>query len=138
MRHIAILHARYIDAILEGRKVVETRLSLTRCAPFGLVTPGDEILFKQSGGPFRACARVAGVMTFEDLRPSDVRALARRYGDLVGADDAYWEARIECRYATLMWLGDASPDVVTPKFARKAGARSAWYLLESKPRAAAA
>lgn len=130
MRHIAILHARYLDAILAGAKTIESRLSRARGLPFGIVAPGDTIYFKQSSGPVRAVARVSGVSSFEDLRPEDVLTLARRYREAVGAGEEYWESRRDCRYATLIWLADVRACDHAPGFARRAGARSAWFALD--------
>lgn len=132
MHHVAILHANYIEAILNGSKVVESRLSATKSAPFGRVAPGDTIHFKASGGPFSAIAHVSGIMTFEDLRPSDIRTLSRRYGRQVAAPAEYWEDRLESRYATFIWLSEVrASEVVPTNFAPTPGARAAWYVLET-------
>lgn len=137
MQHVAILHKQYLDAILDGSKTVESRLSATRSAPFGRVQPGDTIYFKETGGAFRATAVVAGVMSFEDLRPADVRTLARRYGPRIGADAAYWESREDAKYATFLTLRDVSAANAAPSgFVATPGARSAWYVLDRGKRAA--
>jgi hypothetical protein len=138
MQHVAILHRQYLDAILGGSKTVESRLSATKSAPFGRVQPGDMIHFKETGGQFRATAVVAGVMTFEDLRPADVRTLARRYGPQIGAEATYWESRQDARYATFITLRDVRPTDAAPAgFAVTPGARSAWYVLDRVKRASA-
>jgi hypothetical protein len=131
MHHVAILQGRYIDAILEGTKVVESRLSITRGAPFGRVQPGDFIHFKRTGGPFAALAHVSGVMTFEDLCPADVRTLSRRYGPQIGANAAYWHERKDAKYATFIWLTEVKPSHAVPSLYRPTpGARAAWYVLD--------
>lgn len=131
MHHVAILQPKYVRAILDGTKVVESRLSMTRCAPFGRVEPGDVIHFKETGGAFGAVATVAGVMTFEDLRPSDVRMLSRRYGTQVAAAAEYWEERADAKYATFVWLTDVRESHAVPAgFAPTPGARAAWYVLD--------
>lgn len=132
LEHVAILRPWYVDAILAGTKTIESRLSLSRGAPFGLVAPGHVIHFKDSGGPFRATASVCGVATFEDLRPADVRTLARRYNAQVGAPDDYWTSRLEARYATLIWLVDVRPCERAPHLHRKPGSRAAWFVLASR------
>lgn len=131
MHHVAILQPKYVASILDGTKLVESRLSATRSAPFGKVQPGDVIHFKGSGGPFGATATVAGVMTFENLRPADVRTLARRYARQVAAPAEYWEERSEAKFATFIWLTDVRPSHTVPAgFAPTPGARSAWYVLD--------
>jgi ASC-1-like (ASCH) protein len=131
MHHVAILHSEYVDAILSGEKTIESRLSVVRGAPFGKVEPGDVIHFKRSGGGFGAAAHVSGVMSFEDLRPADVRMLAKRYGAQVAAPESYWTERLESRFATFIMLSGVKASVAVPAgFAPTPGARSAWYVLE--------
>jgi hypothetical protein len=131
MHHVAILKAEYVAAILDGTKVVESRLSATRNAPFGRVKPGDTIHFKESGGAFGASALVAGVMTFEDLRPADIRTLSRRYGRQVAAPAEYWDQRSDAKYATFIWLTDVrESDTAPAAFVPTPGARAAWYVLD--------
>lgn len=130
MHHVAIVQAKYVRAILDGTKVVESRLSMTKSAPFGRVEPGDVIHFKETGGAFGAVATVAGVMTFEDLHASDVRLLSRRYGSQVAASAEYWEERRDAKYATFVWLADVRESHHVPAgFAPTPGARAAWYVL---------
>lgn len=129
MEHAAIMRSCYLDMILAGTKTIESRLSLTRGAPFGLVVPGDVVHFKDAGGEFRATARVCGVATFEDLRPADVRTLARRYRGAVGAPEEYWIERQHARYATLIWLSGVRACERAPLLRRKAGSRAAWFVL---------
>lgn len=103
--HLAVVLPRYVDSILAGRKTVEVRLSMTRCAPYGRIAPGDAVYFKERGGRIRASGIVARVDQFEDLTPSRVRELARMYAgpaDAVGAP--YWRAKRRARYATMIWL----------------------------------
>lgn len=106
--HLAILHKRYLDAILEGRKTIESRLSSTRRAPFGCVRAGDVVYFKESGGPVRALARVTRVRSTSDLTPERIDSLRREHGGAIGAGRAYWASKQTSRYATLVWLKGAA------------------------------
>jgi ASC-1-like (ASCH) protein len=106
MNHLAILHQRYLDAILAGEKTVESRLSKNRCAPYECVEPGDLIYFKQSSGPVRAAATVASVEYHEDLTPAAVGRLERVHNGSVRGEREYWQLKSEARYATLIWLDD--------------------------------
>ena len=54
--HLAILKKPYLDAILEGRKPVESRFTITKRAPFGQIFKGDKVFLKQSSGPVCATA----------------------------------------------------------------------------------
>ncbi len=109
MDHIAILHAPYIDAILSGAKTVESRLSLHRRAPWGVVEPGHTVYFKQRSGPFRLRATAGRIDLWEDLAPRDVDELAREHRHTVCAPASYWRGKRTARYATLIWLDDITP-----------------------------
>ncbi|MCA9294734.1 MAG: ASCH domain-containing protein [Phycisphaerales bacterium] len=100
--HVAVLKRRYIDLLLEGRKTMESRLSVTRREPFGIVVPGDAIYFKESGGPYRARAVVADVELVDGLTPRAVSALRRRVNSQVLGDPAYWQSKRTAKYATLL------------------------------------
>lgn len=42
--HLAILTEPYLEWILSGKKTVESRFSIHRVPPFGVVSPGDAFL----------------------------------------------------------------------------------------------
>jgi len=109
MKHIAVVHRRYLQALLSGAKTIESRLSRTRRPPYGCVSPGDQIYFKTPGGPVAAVADVADVQCHSDLTPTRIGALKRDLNGQVLADDAYWESKTDARYATFLWLGRVRP-----------------------------
>ncbi len=126
--HLAVVLPRYMESILAGRKVVEVRLSVNRCAPFGRVAPGDTVYFKERGGPVRASAVVIRVDSFADLTPARVRELARRYAtpaDAVRA--AYWRQKRAARYATMIWFDNVREVAGGAHVPRLFGA--AWVVL---------
>ena len=103
--HLAVVLPRYVESILAGRKVVEVRLSVNRCAPHGRVAPGDVVYFKEKGGGVRARAEVARVDEFEGLTPRRVRGLARRYARAADARGAaYWRVKERARFGTMIWI----------------------------------
>ena len=65
--HLVILKKPYLDAILDGRKLIESRFSKTKRNAFGRVLPGDILLLKQSSGPVCGMATVETVKNFENL-----------------------------------------------------------------------
>lgn len=126
--HVAILHRRYIGAILAGEKTVESRLSRTRRDPYGTVRPGDTIYFKASGGGYLAIARVRRVEHRGGLTPSGVRALRLEINQGVCATHAYWHSKRHSRYATLIWFDSVRATDRGPSIGRLYG--SAWLLLK--------
>lgn len=131
MNHLAVLHAPYLDAILDGRKSVESRFSVTRRAPYGVVATGDVVILKQRSGPVRAAADVSRVEFFEGLTPGRIRALRRRLGALVAAPGDYWESRAHAAFATFLWFSNlrrvVPPPEVPPLYGR------GWLVLERSP-----
>ncbi|MDX2116252.1 MAG: ASCH domain-containing protein [Planctomycetota bacterium] len=104
MIHVAVVRGPYLEAMLTGRKTIESRLTVTRREPFGVAAAGERIYFKEPGGPFRVTALIGRTLEFAGLTPSGVRLLRRRYGKLIGGDEAYWSAKLGARYAALMYL----------------------------------
>lgn len=116
MIHVAVVHARYLRAILAGVKTVESRLSAVRCEPFRAVAPGERIYFKARGGPVAATALVRGAEFFEELRPRDIADLRLRFARPVAADESYWRDKRRARFATFITLGRAERVSFGPEF----------------------
>ena len=57
--HLAVFIEPTLQFVLDGKKKVESRFSLNRCAPYKAVDEGDLILIKRSGGPIVAVAEVS-------------------------------------------------------------------------------
>lgn len=127
MIHLAILKPNYIRDILAGTKTVESRLTRTMQPPHGKVTPGERLFLKASGGPFMATAVAGRIETFADLNPANIKRLRKDFGKLIGGDDAYWDAKCQSRFATLIWLDRVEPIDVGPAY--KVAYMKAWYVL---------
>ena len=129
--HVAILMKRYLDRVLAGHKTVESRLTKTARAPFGMIEPGDRIYFKCSGGPYMAAARAGRVEFYEGLTPAKIGALRRKYERTVGDDDAYWQWKRDSRYATFIELSDVQPTETGPLLPPSRGI--AWFVCQPEP-----
>ncbi len=106
--HVAILWPEYLDAILEGRKTIECRLSVNRVAPFGVIRVGDVIYFRQRAGHVRAKAIADGVELVEGLTPRAVRAIRATHNDRILGSPTFWRRKRASRYATLIHLRDVA------------------------------
>ena len=82
MDHVAIMKKSWglIPKILDGRKKIESRWGINKCAPWGKVKVGDTVYFKNSGGPVTAIAKVSRIREFEDLDSKKVRVILGKYG----------------------------------------------------------
>lgn len=125
--HVAILQKPYLDALLHGRKTIESRLTRTAQPPFGQVEVGDRIYFKRSGGAFAVTARAARVHSHDNLTPAAIGRLRQRFNHAVGGDAAYWRSKREARFATFIELRDVQPIDVGPPYRKSA--YKAWFVL---------
>ena len=128
MIHVAILKPGYIDAILDGRKTIESRLTKTMQPPHGKIMEGERLFLKASGGPFMATAIAGGVLSFTDLDPVAVQQLREQYDEPICGDDAYWDTKRDSKYATLIELTKVEPIAVGPPY--KVAYMKAWYVLD--------
>jgi ASC-1-like (ASCH) protein len=124
--HLVILKKPYIDAILEGRKTVESRLYRTKHKWLSQISAGDKLFLKASSGPVMATATVADVKLFANLTPRQIAELKKQYNQHIIGDEQYWQEKMNSRFGVLAWLKNVQP--ITPCFIRKADWR-AWVVL---------
>jgi ASC-1-like (ASCH) protein len=127
--HLVILKKHYLDKILDGSKTVESRLLKAAFAPFGFVSAGDRLFFKQSSGPVCAVAQAADVREFRDLTPAKISALKAEFNHLVLGGDDYWNLKSDSRFAIFIWLKDIKR--IKPVWINKKDWR-AWVVLTDR------
>ncbi len=127
--HLVILKKPYLEAVLEGRKRIESRFTMTKRAYFGRVCRGDKLFLKESGGPVCAVARVAAVKYFENLSPGRIAEIRRRYNDQIKGGDDIWHSKADCRFGVLVWLKEV--ERIEPVRISKKDWR-AWVVLTEK------
>lgn len=121
----------YVDLILQGKKTVESRLTMQARDPFDNVEPGERIYFKQSSGPYRATA-IAGHVLFEDnLTPRRIKEIEREYNHLIRGEESFWNWKRHSKFCTLIWLREVRPLEVGPAIRPLQGV--AWLTLEEDP-----
>jgi len=127
--HLVILKKPYLDAILEGRKKIESRFTKTKRPAFGRVFAGDKLFLKLSSGPVCARATVTAVKDFENLTPKQIMKIKKRYNHYIKGSDEYWDSKMNCRFGFLVWLRDVKP--IEPVRINKKDWR-AWVVLTEK------
>jgi ASC-1-like (ASCH) protein len=131
--HLAVFVEPILQFVLEGKKTVESRFSINRCAPYSVVEPGDVILIKGSGGPVKAVAEVTNVWSYE-LAGSELETIKKRFGTHLWVNDTFWASKANCCYATLMKLSKLRKFDPVPCAKRD---RRGWVVLnEQQPRLA--
>lgn len=102
--HLAIFVEPFLSYVLAGTKSIESRFSTRRCAPFGRVAVGDIVLLKAASGPVMGISKVARTWFF-DLASFPLEDLRERFAaGICATDDAFWNARRNAEYATLLEL----------------------------------
>ena len=127
--HLVILKKFYLNAILEGRKQIESRFTKTKRPAFGRVLAGDKLFLKVSSGPVCAGATVKAVTNFENLTPGQIIEIKRRYNHKIKGSDEYWDSKMNSRFGFLVWLTDVRP--IEPVRIRKKDWRT-WVILTEK------
>jgi hypothetical protein len=125
--HLAVMVEPYLSKVCNGEKYIESRLTRVNIAPYERAEPGDVILFKLSGGPIVAAAKVSQTR-FEQLGPRRSPAsLAEAFSSGLGYEPGYVESKAEARFASLLWLQDVRRINSVPIF--KPG-RQAWVTIQ--------
>jgi len=119
-----------VPKILDGRKKIESRWGVNKCAPWGKVKVGDRVYFKNSGEPVIVVAKVYKIQEFENLSPKKVREILEKYRGHAGISISNLEEIIKWarkkRYCTLIYL--KNPKTIKPFNIDKTGfgSASAW------------
>lgn len=127
--HLVILKKPYLDAILDGRKRVESRFSKSNFYTLLGVTAGDKLFLKISSGPVCAVATAASVKNFENLTPEKISEIKEQHNHLVRGGDKYWQKKADCKFGFLVWLKDVR--AIEPVRIHKTDWR-AWVVLTEK------
>lgn len=106
--HLAVLVEPYLSRIMDGTKTIESRWSMNRCAPFGVVAPGDAILLKRSGGPIVGFALALKVAS-GTVRPRGAARIVADCGPALGVEHGFAEHVKDKRYVTLITLAPPWP-----------------------------
>jgi ASC-1-like (ASCH) protein len=124
--HLVILKRPYLDAILSGKKKIESRFLKSRKYFLEHLKAGDILFLKQSSGPVCASAKVANVKLFEKLTAEKILEIKKQFNNLICGDEKFWQSVMACRFASLVWLADVKR--IKPVWINKRDWR-AWVVL---------
>jgi len=99
--HIAIFVEPFLQFVLEGKKTIESRFSINKCAPFNKVSKGDIILIKKSGGPIVAICNISERWYYH-LNADSWHEIKSYTDSLCAYDPNFWKAKKNASYATLI------------------------------------
>ncbi len=128
-KHLAIFKGEAGEWILSGKKTIESRFSRVKNPPFGVIGSGDLVYIKPSGKEIIGQFRVKKVIFFDGLSSKDLISLEKEYGEGLQMDKNYWVDKGNCKYGTLIFIGDSSRFITSPvKFPKKD--LRGWVVLE--------
>lgn len=128
-KHLAIMNKTTIEAILNGKKTVETRFSQHKIVPFGVISRGDLVYIKPPGEEVIGQFRVKKVFFFDGLDLSDLNYLSNLYGKELAVEKKYWEKHKNACYGTLIFIGDSERFITSPIKIKKSDQRG-WMMLD--------
>ena len=135
--HIAIMKKSWglTQKILTGEKTVESRWYKNRSKPWGQISAGDIIYFKDSGEPVTVKAKVAKVLQFTSLTSQKTKEILAKYGrsdlgisgSILPEIDSYFKNK---KYCILVFLNDIQK--IIPFEINKAGfgTMAAWLTVD--------
>lgn len=133
-KHLAIFSKIGAEAILSGKKTVETRFSQFKIAPFGQISIGDIVFIKISGGEIVGQFKVKQVHSFEGLEAKDLEKIFQEYGEKISLsgkleDQKYQQTKVSSRYGTLIFITQAERLITSPIKFKKKDLRG-WVVLD--------
>ncbi len=128
MKHLAIFKEDGAEKILSGKKSMESRFSQGKIAPFGVVSQGDLVYIKVSGGEIIGQFRVKKVIFFDGLEVRDFKDIRERYETELDVEDDYWKGKETCKYGTLIFIGNSARFITSPIKIPKKDIRG-WVVL---------
>ncbi len=133
-KHLAIMHRPVIEAILSGKKTIESRFSKHRIAPFGQVNKGDLVYMKAPGEEIIGQFKVRKVYSFEGVTKEDITHIFEQYGAQINSGDQsidaqYQKVKAVSSYVTLIYIGNAERFITSPIKVTKSDQRG-WLVLQ--------
>lgn len=104
MLHLAIFSPGSIEKIFNGQKSIESRFSKVKCQPFGLVSKGDIILMKKSGGQILGYFIAGKVKYFEKASKKVVKQVFEDFKHELAVSNEFISNKIDSKFITLIWI----------------------------------
>lgn len=124
-KHLAIFKGDGAEKILSGKKRVESRFSKKKNPPFLQIAVGDLVYIKPSGQDVIGQFRVEKVIFYDGL---EIEEIKERFGKQLAVDQGYWKGKENCRYGTLIFIGEVDPFITAPIKIPKKDLRG-WVVL---------
>ena len=132
-KHLAILRKSAIEAILSGKKTIETRFSQHRIAPYGKVSVGDLIYLKPPGQDLVGQFKAKKIIYFEGLEEEDLDKIFKEYGPKIKTggkeeDEKYQAEKKSSKFGTLIFISESERFITSPIKVKKKDLRG-WMVM---------
>lgn len=107
----------YLALMINGMKTIESRFSRNKTVPYERITKDGIVFVKRSGGAVIGYLEIENVLFF-DLATKPIQEIKDEYNSGICADEEFWRAKAQSRYATLIFIREfhpLSPFTVTKK-----------------------
>lgn len=128
-KHLAIFKGTAAQDILSGKKTVEARFSKSKIAPYGVISAGDLVYIKPTGGEPIGQFKVKKVIFYDGMEESDLGQIKKIFGDEIVQDNVFWQAKKGSKYGTLIFIGECDPFLTSPIRIKKRDQRG-WVVLD--------
>jgi len=119
VKHLAIFEGDAIEKILLGEKTIDGRFSQKRLPPFGVVSKGDLVYLKRSGGEVKGQFLVDRVIFFDHPTKEEIADIRTKYKSKLSLSDSFWFSHPQINYLTLMFIELPQNLITQPKFVKK-------------------
>jgi hypothetical protein len=128
MKHLALFSKQGAEKILLGQKTIDARFFKGKTPPFGIVSFGDLVYIKVTGGEIIGQFRVKKVITMDGLDKEDLEQLKTQYGEKIAEDEKYWKSKQSSKFLTLIFVGQSLRFLTSPIKVPKKDKRN-WIVL---------
>lgn len=129
VKHLVVYQTDLAEAILNGRVVVDIRLSKKKNVPFGVVSSNDIVLVKQVGKDIIGQFRVKKVITIDGVNSKDISDYKGMYVDTLVHLYGNMDNEKDAKYATVIFIGEVSRFITSPIKLSKIRLRKEWEVL---------
>lgn len=129
--HMAIFNEPFLSAILDKRKLYESRFSIKRINPYRKVYNGDIVLIKRNAGKVIGFFVVGKVDYWIKNNKTSLHQLEIEYAEKIcsNLDSDFWKNRINCKYGTFIEIREIH---LFKSFGIDKQDRTTWIILKER------
>lgn len=101
--HLGIFTEPYLSLMLNGKKIIESRFSKNKIAPYNQISKNDIVIVKKSGGDITAYFKIKDVIFF-DLSKTPIKEIKEKYSKELCVSEDFWKQKAQSNYATLIFI----------------------------------